>query len=72
MHIADWIEHAMETEGAAYLRPPLDDLSFITQHSLDVILFWVLCGTLPLLAVSRCLRKRKTRPGSRTKGHKAA
>ena len=33
---SDWVEHALATDAAPYLRTPEEELSFIVRHNLDV------------------------------------
>jgi hypothetical protein len=59
VHAADWVEHVADTGGEPYLRPPIDELSFIARHSLDVIGFWAACAGIPTwLLLRRVFRRR--------------
>ena len=41
---ADWVEHALATQGEAYLATPEADMTFVERHNLDIIATVTLCG----------------------------
>eukprot|EP00884_Botryococcus_braunii_P002179 jgi/Botrbrau1/11962/Bobra.341_1s0027.1 len=53
---ADWVEHAIDTNGAKYLLSPRNDMSYIAYHSLDVVAVWHVIILSAVLLVCCILR----------------
>lgn len=53
---ADWVEYAIDTEGAKHLLTPRNEMSYFAYHSIDVGTAWALIIALALLLVVLLLR----------------
>lgn len=56
MWCVDWVEHAIDTNGAKYLLTPRNDMNYVAYHSLDVGTVWTLLLLTALLLVYGVLR----------------
>lgn len=53
---ADWVEYAIDTDGAKHLLTPRNEMSYYAYHSIDVGVVWATLIALLLLLVALLLR----------------
>ena len=53
---SDWVEHALATDAAPYLRTPEEELSFIVRHNLDVNVAAAIAACAMLALLLQALR----------------
>lgn len=53
---ADWIEYAIQHDGASHLRPTGEGLNFIQYFSIDIMLFMIVVVVLILFCVYKLLK----------------